>query len=50
MKLAPLRAINPRVLEDLFFAGLIGRVSVASVVPYILGMQDCKTESDAQMV
>ncbi|CAG5093724.1 Similar to Nr2c2: Nuclear receptor subfamily 2 group C member 2 (Mus musculus) [Cotesia congregata] len=49
MKLAPLRAINPRVLEDLFFAGLIGRVSVASVVPYILGMQDCKTESDAQM-
>lgn len=50
LRLAPLRAINPRVLEDLFFAGLIGRVSVASVVPYILGMQDCKTESDAQMV
>ncbi|KAK0170339.1 hypothetical protein PV328_010913 [Microctonus aethiopoides] len=50
LKLAPLRSINPRVLEDLFFAGLIGRVSVASVVPYILGMQDCKADNDAQMV
>ncbi|XP_011312552.1 orphan steroid hormone receptor 2 [Fopius arisanus] len=49
LKLAPLRSINPRILEDLFFAGLIGRVSVASVVPYILGMEDCKSEMDAQM-
>lgn len=49
LRLAPLRSINPRILEDLFFAGLIGRVSVASVVPYILGMQDCKMETDAQM-
>ena len=50
MRLAPLRSINPRVLEDLFFAGLIGRVSVASVVPYILTMQDCcKMEPDNQM-
>ena len=49
LKLAPLRSINPRVLEDLFFAGLIGRVSVASVVPYILTMQDCKTEPESQM-
>ncbi|XP_043278841.1 nuclear receptor subfamily 2 group C member 2 isoform X2 [Venturia canescens] len=45
LRLAPLRSINPRVLEDLFFAGLIGRVSVASVVPYILSMQDCKAET-----
>ncbi|XP_044007020.1 nuclear receptor subfamily 2 group C member 2-like isoform X1 [Aphidius gifuensis] len=49
MRLAPLRSINPRVLEDLFFAGLIGRASVASVVPFILGMQDCKSDSDVQM-
>lgn len=49
MRLAPLRSINPRILEDLFFAGLIGRVSVASVVPYILTMQDCKTKSENQM-
>lgn len=49
MRLAPLRSINPRVLEDLFFAGLIGRASVASVVPFILGMQDCKSDTDVQM-
>ncbi|XP_008210418.1 nuclear receptor subfamily 2 group C member 1 isoform X2 [Nasonia vitripennis] len=50
LRLAPLRSINPRVLEDLFFAGLIGRVSVASVVPYILTMQDCcKMEPESQM-
>ncbi|CAD1476852.1 unnamed protein product, partial [Heterotrigona itama] len=46
LRLAPLRSINPRVLEDLFFAGLIGRVSVASVVPYILTMQDYKAEPE----
>ncbi|XP_076224311.1 orphan steroid hormone receptor 2-like isoform X2 [Nomia melanderi] len=49
LKLAPLRSINPRVLEDLFFAGLIGRVSVASVVPYILTMHDYKTEPESHM-
>ncbi|XP_014206175.1 orphan steroid hormone receptor 2 [Copidosoma floridanum] len=50
LRLAPLRSINPRILEDLFFAGLIGRVSVASVVPYILTMQDCcKMEPESQM-
>ncbi|XP_058808601.1 orphan steroid hormone receptor 2 isoform X2 [Phymastichus coffea] len=50
LRLAPLRSINPRVLEDLFFAGLIGKVSVASVVPYILTMQDCcKMEPEGQL-
>ena len=49
LRLAPLRSINPRVLEDLFFAGLIGRVSVASVVPYILTMQDYKAEPESHM-
>ncbi|XP_067209909.1 nuclear receptor subfamily 2 group C member 2-like isoform X2 [Linepithema humile] len=47
MKLTPLRSINPKILEDLFFAGLIGPVSVASVVPYILTMQDYKTEPES---
>ncbi|KAH0948716.1 hypothetical protein HN011_009796 [Eciton burchellii] len=47
LKLAPLRSINPRVLEDLFFAGLLGRVSVPNVVPYILSMQNYKTESES---
>ncbi|XP_029168356.1 nuclear receptor subfamily 2 group C member 2 isoform X4 [Nylanderia fulva] len=47
LRLAPLRSINPRVLEDLFFSGLIGRVSVASVVPYILTMQDYKAEPES---
>lgn len=36
-------------MEDLFFAGLIGRVSVASVVPYILTMQDYKAEPESHM-
>lgn len=49
LKLAPLRSINPRILEELFFSTLIGRVSVASVVPYILTMPDYKTESDSHM-
>ncbi|XP_015523308.1 orphan steroid hormone receptor 2 isoform X1 [Neodiprion pinetum] len=49
IRLPPLRSIDPRVLEDLFFAGLIGRVSVASVVPYILTMPDCKTEPENHM-
>jgi len=49
LKLAPLRSINPRVLEDLFFAGLLGRVSVPNVVPYILSMQNYKTESESHM-
>ncbi|XP_014471522.1 PREDICTED: orphan steroid hormone receptor 2 isoform X1 [Dinoponera quadriceps] len=49
LRLAPLRSINPRILEDLFFAGLIGRVSVASVVPYILTMSDYKPEPESHM-
>lgn len=49
LRLPPLRSINPRILEDLFFAGLIGRVSVASVVPYILSMPDYKPETESHM-
>ena len=37
--LAPLRSLQPDVLEELFFAGLIGNVQIDSVVPYILKME-----------
>ena len=37
--LGPLRSLQPDVLEELFFAGLIGNVQIDSVVPYILKME-----------
>lgn len=33
-----MRALEPQVLEELFFAGLIGQVQIDSVIPYILRM------------
>ena len=39
LRLAPLRSLQPDVLEELFFAGLIGNVQIDSVVPYILKME-----------
>lgn len=36
MRLPPLRALDPQVLEELFFGGLMGSVQVDSVIPYIL--------------
>lgn len=38
LRLPPLRALEPTILEDLFFAGLIGHVQIDSVIPYILRM------------
>lgn len=38
LRLPPLRALEPQVLEELFFAGLIGQVQIDSVIPYILRM------------
>ncbi|KAF2905389.1 hypothetical protein ILUMI_00778 [Ignelater luminosus] len=38
LRLPPLRALDPQVLEELFFAGLIGQVQIDSVIPYILRM------------
>jgi Asp-tRNA(Asn)/Glu-tRNA(Gln) amidotransferase C subunit len=58
LRLSPLRSLQPDVLEELFFAGLIGNVQIDSVVPYILKMEaseyqtspfvkdDIKIESD----
>ncbi|KAG5896701.1 hypothetical protein JTB14_002545 [Gonioctena quinquepunctata] len=38
LRLPPLRAMEPNILEELFFAGLIGQVQIDSVIPYILRM------------
>ncbi|XP_031335610.1 nuclear receptor subfamily 2 group C member 1-A isoform X2 [Photinus pyralis] len=38
LRVSPLRALDPQVLEELFFAGLIGQVQIDSVIPYILRM------------
>jgi hypothetical protein len=43
--LAPLRSLQPDVLEELFFAGLIGNVQIDSVVPYILKMEASEYQS-----
>merc|ERR1712141_864669 len=60
LRLSPLRSLQPDVLEELFFAGLIGNVQIDSVVPYILKMEaseyqtspfvkdDIKVESDIE--
>ena len=45
LSLSPLRSIQPDVLEELFFAGLIGNVQIDSVVPYILKMESSEYQS-----
>lgn len=48
LRLSPLRSLQPDVLEELFFAGLIGNVQIDSVIPYILKME--ASEYQAQFV
>lgn len=36
LKLPPLRAFQPHVMEELFFGGLIGSVQIDTIIPYIL--------------
>lgn len=38
LRLAPLRSMEPNVLEDLFFTGLIGQVQVDTIIPYMMRM------------
>jgi hypothetical protein len=38
LRLPALRALNPDIMEELFFAGLIGNVQIDSIIPYILKM------------
>ncbi|KAL0268304.1 UNVERIFIED_CONTAM: hypothetical protein PYX00_010300 [Menopon gallinae] len=39
LRLLPLRFLQPHIMEELFFAGLIGNVQIDSVIPYILRME-----------
>lgn len=45
--LPPLRAIESGILEELFFAGLIGQVQIDSVIPYILRMGNTMSSSNS---
>ena len=45
LRLSPLRSLQPDVLEELFFAGLIGNVQIDSVVPYILKMENSEYQA-----
>ena len=45
LRLSPLRSLQPDVLEELFFAGLIGNVQIDSVVPYILKMESSEYQA-----
>lgn len=38
LKLPPLRTLNPQVMEELFFAGLIGFIQIDNIIPHILQM------------
>ena len=39
LRVPPLKSLHPQVMEELFFAGLIGNVQIDSVIPYILSME-----------
>ena len=39
LRLPSLRLISPSIMEELFFAGLIGNVQIDSIIPYILRME-----------
>ena len=50
LRLAPLRSLQPDILEELFFAGLIGNVQIDSVVPYILKMEASEYKSEGNFL
>ncbi|XP_071818136.1 orphan steroid hormone receptor 2-like isoform X2 [Apostichopus japonicus] len=39
LKLPTIRLLNSSIMEELFFAGLIGNVQIDSIIPYILRME-----------
>ncbi|XP_052250122.1 orphan steroid hormone receptor 2-like isoform X1 [Dreissena polymorpha] len=39
LRLPPLQALQANIMEELFFAGLIGNVQIDSIIPYILRME-----------
>lgn len=38
LRLPPLKSLEPTIVEELFFASLIGQIQVDSIIPYILRM------------
>jgi hypothetical protein len=42
--LSSLKSLQPKLLEELFFSGLIGSVPINSVIPFILSMQINKSD------
>lgn len=45
LRLPALRLLSPSVMEELFFAGLIGNVQIDSIIPYILRMETAEYNS-----
>ena len=45
MRLPALRLMNSSITEELFFTGLIGNVSIDSIIPYILKMETTEYNS-----
>ncbi|VEN55554.1 unnamed protein product [Callosobruchus maculatus] len=51
LRLPPLRGLDSAILEELFFAGLIGQVQIDSVIPYILKMgSSISTQGNSRQV
>ncbi|XP_056430296.1 nuclear receptor subfamily 2 group C member 1 isoform X2 [Hyla sarda] len=48
LRLPALRLMSAAVMEELFFAGLIGNVQIDSIIPYILRMEN--TDYNSQIV
>jgi len=45
LRLPPLQTLQASVMEELFFAGLIGNVQIDSIIPYILRMETAEYNS-----
>lgn len=48
LRLPALRLMSSAVMEELFFAGLIGNVQIDSIIPYILRMET--TDYNTQII
>ena len=45
LRLPPLQSLQANIMEELFFAGLIGNVQIDSIIPYILRMESAEYNS-----
>ena len=46
LRLPALRLLSPNIMEELFFAGLIGNVQIDSIIPYILRMETAEYNAE----